>query len=47
MFYGEDGPQYAGNIGDPNKERELNARKEQYMQHFMIDYLELSLRKIA
>ena len=47
MFYGEDGPQYAGNIGDPSKERELNARKEQYMQHFMIDYLELSLRKIA
>ena len=47
-IFAEDGPVYKGNVGDTSQTEELaHARKEQYMRHFMVDFIDISMRRIA
>ena len=47
-IFAEDGPQYKGNTGSSTVSEQLaNSRKEQYMRHFMVDFIDISMRKIA
>lgn len=44
---GEDGPQFMGNLSDKVDQKQIEQRKATYLKHFMLDYLEISMRQIA
>ena len=46
-IFGEDGPEFKGNRVDKELEQKIAERKSAFLKHFMVDYLELSLRKVV
>lgn len=45
-YFGEDGPEFMGNLAQGVDQKKLENRKQQYIKHFMLDYLELTMRQI-
>lgn len=47
-IFAEDGPEYKGNINFGAKEfsEDQNKMKSMYMKHFMLDFMESSMRKV-
>ena len=44
-YFNEDGPQAIPNA--PKQEEDINLTKDRYFKHFMIDFMEFGLRKVA
>ena len=44
-YFNEEGPQAIPNA--PKKEQDIEQTKDRYFKHFMIDFIEFNLRRVA